>query len=108
MEAGHGLGSARSASGASSAGTGRLGTRRAVLGGMAAGGAGVLAACGVGGGTAPQTVTQAQGEVTVIYATFSEPAVTRMSRQEADVLKVLPQIKLSMIPTNDPVGKLTT
>ncbi|HET7771282.1 MAG TPA: extracellular solute-binding protein, partial [Chloroflexota bacterium] len=82
--------------------------RRTVLAGGAALGTAGLAACGVGGGAAPPAVTQAQGEVSVIYATFSEPAVTRMGRQEADVLKVLPNVKLGMIPTNDPVGKLTT
>jgi multiple sugar transport system substrate-binding protein len=96
--------------GAAAGGVRRRGVLMGLGGVVAAGGAVVLAACGAApesGGTAPAASAPA-GEVSVVYATFTEPALTRMTRQEADVTRVLPAVRLSMIPTNDPVAKLTT
>jgi multiple sugar transport system substrate-binding protein len=66
--------------------------------------AAVLGACGgaqqsSAPAPAPAATGAPGGEVSVLYYTSTEPAIKRMEKQEADIGRLLPQIKLSMIPT---------
>ncbi|HEX2036468.1 MAG TPA: extracellular solute-binding protein [Chloroflexota bacterium] len=90
-------------------------TRRAVCGAAATGAMLGLAACGVGSGTGPQqrgaggAAGTPSGEVQVLYYTSTEPAIARMNKQEEAINRLLPQIKLTMVPTpTDIDGKFNT
>jgi multiple sugar transport system substrate-binding protein len=85
-------------------------TRRGlvVTGGVLAGAAGVLAACGMPSTSQPQPGAAATGVVNVLYYTSTEPATARMQRQEAAIRQALPSLNTTMIPTPDIVGKFTT